>query len=84
IALLQRTVSLALVGHALALAVRERGDDLIEKRRRLRVGFVIVVGLCAVMVLLVEMLFGFRPRDAAVTLPQTIAIFVSVAAMGAA
>lgn len=84
IALVQRVVSLALVGHAIAIAISERGDDLIEKRRRLRVGFVVVVGLGAVMVLVVEMLFGFRHRDVLATLPQTAAIFVAVMAMGAA
>lgn len=83
-ALVQRGVSLLLVLHALTIAVRERGDDLIEKRRRLRVGFVIVVGLGAVMVLLVEMAFGFRHRDLLATLPQTLVIFVSVLATGGA
>lgn len=83
-ALVQRTVSLLLVLHALAIAARERGDDLIEKRRRLRVGFVIVVGLGALMVLVVEMIFGFRHRDVVATLPQTLVIFVAVIATGAA
>ncbi|MBA4048764.1 MAG: hypothetical protein C0476_09515 [Sphingomonas sp.] len=84
IALVQRVVSLVLVLHAIALAIRERGDDLIEKRRRLRVGFVIVVGLGAVMVLVVEMIFGFRHRDVLATLPQTIVIFMSVMGAGTA
>ena len=84
IAMAQRTVSLLLTFHAIAIAVRERGDDLIEKRRRLRVGFVVIVGLGAVMVMLVEMVFGFRHRGVLTTLPQTAAIFVAVAGMGAA
>ena len=84
VAFVQRGVSLLLVLHALTIAVRERGDDLIEKRRRLRVGFVIVVGLGALMVLVVEMIFGFRHRDVLATLPQTLVIFVSVLATGGA
>lgn len=84
IALVQRVVSLVLVVHAIVIALGERGDDLIEKRRRLRVGFVIIVGLGAVMVLMVEMLFGFRHRDVLATLPQTIVIFLSVIGTGAA
>ncbi len=84
IALAQRVVSLMLVCHAIAIAISERGDDLIEKRRRLRVGFVVIVGLGAVMVLVVEMIFGFRHRGVLATLPQTIAIFIAVMATGAA
>ncbi len=84
IALAQRAVSLALTLHAIVIALQERGDDLIEKRRRLRIGFVILVGLGAVMVLVVEMLFGFRHRGVIATLPQTIVIFASVLAAGGA
>lgn len=84
VALVQRLVSLALVIHAIALAINERGDDLIEKRRRLRVGFVIIVGLGAVMVLVIEMIFGFRHRSVLATLPQTIVIFLSVIGAGTA
>lgn len=84
IALAQRGVSLGLALHAIVIALQERGDDLIEKRRRLRIGFVILVGLGAVMVLVVEMVFGFRHRGVIATLPQTIVIFASVLAAGGA
>ena len=80
----QRIVSLAMIFHAMQIALAERGDDLIEKRRRLRVGFVIVVGTLAVMVLVVELVFGFRHRGVAPTLPQTIVILISTMAMGVA
>ena len=80
----QRAVSLGFTVHAIAIAIAERGDDLIEKRRRLRVGFVIVVGVLAVMVLLLEMLFGFRSNQMPIALPQAVAIFVASTAMGAA
>ena len=81
---LQRGTSLVLTAHAMRIAFQERGDDLIEKRRRLRVGFVIVVGILAVMVLVIEMIFGFRHTSALVTLPQAIAILLATMAMGAA
>ena len=84
IALTQRGVSLALAIHAIVIALQERGDDLIEKRRRLRIGFVILIGLGAVMVLVVEMVFGFRHRGVIATLPQTIVIFLSVLGAGGA
>ncbi|MBX9860003.1 MAG: helix-turn-helix domain-containing protein [Sphingomonas sp.] len=83
-AIIQRVTSLALTIHAILIAYRERGDDLIEKRRRLRVGFVIVVGVLAVMVLVVEMIFGFRHTGAVVTLPQAVAVLLATMAMGAA
>ncbi|MFM9828243.1 MAG: hypothetical protein ACKVOB_05780, partial [Sphingomonas sp.] len=37
---IQRLSQMALLLHAMQVAVAERGDDLIEARRRLRVGFV--------------------------------------------
>lgn len=84
ISVVQRSVSLALIGHALLIAIRERGDDLIEKRRRLRVGFVVIVGTLAIMVLVLEMVFGFRQSDVRISLPQAFAILVAVTAMGTA
>lgn len=82
--ILQRGTSLAMTAHAILIAFRERGDDLIEKRRRLRVGFVIVVGILAVIVLVIEMIFGFRHTGVGVTLPQALAILVATMALGAA
>lgn len=84
IGIIQRSTSLAMTAHAILIAVRERGDDLIEKRRRLRVGFVIVVGTLAVVVLLLEMIFGFRYNGTMVTVPQAFAILVATMATGTA
>ena len=81
---IQRGTSLAMAAHAIRIAISERGDDLIEKRRRLRVGFVIVVGVLALMVLVIEMIFGFRHTGATVTLPQAIAILIATSALGSA
>jgi AraC-like DNA-binding protein len=84
IALVQRSVSLLLIGHAMLIAIRERGDDLIEKRRRLRVGFVIVVGGLAFIVIALEMLFGFRRAGSDISLAQSLAILIASTAMGVA
>ncbi|WP_372848987.1 helix-turn-helix domain-containing protein [Sphingomonas sp.] len=84
IASIQRGVSLVLAGHAILIAIRERGDDLIEKRRRLRVGFVIVVGTLAFVVVALEMLFGFRTTGLDIAIPQAAAILIATTAMGVA
>ena len=84
IALVQRSVSLLLIGHAILIAMRERGDDLIEKRRRLRVGFVIVVGGLALVVIVLEMLFGFQRAGPGIAIAQAAAILIATTAMGVA
>ncbi len=81
---LQRGTSLLLTAHAMRIAFQERGDDLVEKRRRLRVGFVILVGIIAVMVMTIEMIYGFRHTSALVTLPQAVTILIATMATGAA
>eukprot|EP01032_Pedospumella_encystans_P031122 gene31122-35126_t len=65
-------------------ALRERGDDRIEKRRRLRVGFVIVVGSLALVVIVLEMFFGFRRGNPGIALAQAAATLIATAAMGVA
>lgn len=84
IALIQRGVSLVFIGHAILIAIRERGDDLIEKRRQLRVGFVIVVGVLAFIVIALEMFFGFRRAGPDIAIAQAAAILIATTAMGIA
>lgn len=84
LAIAQRSVSLILTAHAILIAIGERGDDLIEKRRRLRVGFVVVVGALSIVVLLLEMIFGFRGQGPEILLAQAFAILVATTAMGVA
>ncbi len=83
IAIVQRLSSLLLAGHAIAIALGERGDDLIEKRRRLRVGFVVVVGALAFIVVALELIFGVR-MGGALAIGQALAILVATSAMGVA
>ncbi len=84
IAVFLHLFSLALIGHAIVVALKERGDDLVEKRRRLRVGFVVVVGTLAFGVLTLEMIFGFRRAGTAIAIGQAIAILAATSAMGSA
>lgn len=83
---IQRSVQLLLIGHAMLIALAERGDDLIEKRRRLRVGFVVAIAALAVMVILFEFAFSFSfenmPKPA--VLIQAIAILAATTSLGAA
>jgi AraC-like DNA-binding protein len=83
ISVVQRITSLLFAGHAIIIALSERGDDLIEKRRRLRVGFVVVVGVLAFIVIALEMIFGFRAGNY-LAIGQALAILIATSAMGIA
>jgi AraC-like DNA-binding protein len=83
ISVLQRVTSLLFAGHAIIIALSERGDDLIEKRRRLRVGFVVVVGALAFIVVALEMIFGYSVGTY-LAIGQALAILIATSAMGAA
>ena len=48
--------SLAIVAHALLLAAKGRADDLIERRRRFRVYFIVIVAIEVAAVLTVELI----------------------------
>lgn len=49
---------LILMGHAVLLAVREMGDDLVEERRRFRVGFAVMVALTGIITTFFEVRYG--------------------------
>jgi AraC-like DNA-binding protein len=83
ISIVQRGTSLLFAGHAIMIALSERGDDLIEKRRRLRVGFVVVVGALAFIVIALEMIFGYRVGSY-LAVGQACAILIATSAMGVA
>ncbi len=84
IALIQHGISLVLIIQAIMIAFLERGDDLIEKRRRLRFGFVVLVGSIAFIVLVLEMLSGFRYSGLGIALGQSIAILIATTAVAVA
>ncbi len=81
---IQRLSQLALLLHAMQVAVAERGDDLIEARRRLRVGFVIALASLSVMVILFEFFYGFDDMPRPALLLQAIIILAVTFALGSA
>ncbi len=76
-------VAALLTLHAIWIAWRERGDDLIEKRRKLRIGFVILVGVQALGVIVAESWYGFGQTEGRLMLVQSGATLISVMLMGA-
>ena len=81
--LVQHLLSLLLALHAIWIAVRERGDDLIEKRRSFRIGFVIVVGVETVGIVIAETLYGYQGTVIELMLLQSGTTFLAVMAFGA-
>ncbi len=52
---IQQTLVIAMMGHALWLALLHRKDDLIEPRRRFRLIFAVLVGLFGIVIAFVEL-----------------------------
>lgn len=73
-----------LVIHAMVIAVRERDDDLVEQRRRFRVGFVLVVALLSIGVLASEAWFGFGHEPAWMLVSQSVLIALAILGIGTA
>ncbi len=82
--IVQRMVQLALLGDSIRIALSELGDDLIEKRRRLRVGFVIIVAVQALMVIGFEFVFGYTTMPPTAVLGQSLAVVIATFALGSA
>lgn len=80
----QHLVSLLLAAHSIVIAVRERRDDLVESRRRFRVGFVLVVGVQMLAVVAVETWYGFGRAPDWLMLVQSLIIVAAVTGTGAA
>ncbi len=79
----QHALSFALAAHAIWIAITERGDDLIERRRAFRTGFVIVVGLQTLGIVLVESWFGYMRTIPGLMLLQSGTTVIAVMAFGA-
>ena len=80
----QHLMSLLLAAHSIVIALRERRDDLVESRRRFRVGFVLVVGVQMLAVVMVETWYGFGRAPAWLMLVQSLIIVAAVLGTGAA
>ncbi|MCW3845860.1 helix-turn-helix domain-containing protein [Sphingomonas sp. LB-2] len=69
--------------HAIWIAWRERGDDLIEKRRLFRAGFVILVGVQALCVIGAESWYGFANTEPRLLVVQSAGTLLTVMLLGA-
>lgn len=76
-----RFLSLALVIHLIIIAVTGRADDLIEKRRRIRMFLPIFVGLQVGGVLIYELFFG--PTDNIPSISAINAMLILILVLGA-
>lgn len=79
----QHALSFAFAVHAIWIAITERGDDLIERRRAFRTGFVIVVGLQTLGIVIVESWLGYQSDVPALMLLQSGTTLIAVMAFGA-
>lgn len=79
----QHIVAFLLAVHAIAIAIANRGDDLSEKRRVFRLGFVAVVGIETLGVVLAESWYDFR-TDIRLMLLQSGTSLLAIMAFGAA
>ncbi|MBY0392448.1 MAG: helix-turn-helix domain-containing protein [Novosphingobium sp.] len=73
-----------LVIHAMAIAVRERDDDLVEQRRRFRVAFVLVIAVLSIGVLASEAWFGFGHEPVWMLASQSVVIALAILGIGVA
>ncbi len=72
--ILMHVVSLAIVLHALWLTAKGRPDDLLERRRTLRLYFIVLVAAQALLVLIVELALGTTAPPAWLQLGNVILI----------
>ncbi len=72
--IVMHVASLAIVLHALWLTAKGRPDDLIERRRTLRIFFVVLVAAQVLLVLIVELALGTAPPPAWLELGNVIII----------
>jgi AraC-like DNA-binding protein len=83
--MVQHAVAFLLAVHAIAIAIANRGDDLSEKRRMFRLGFVIVVGVETLGVVVAESWGNHHLRtDIGLMLLQSGTSLLAILAFGAA
>jgi AraC-like DNA-binding protein len=82
--LVQHGLAFLLAAHAIAIAVINRGDDLLEKRRIFRLGFVIVVGLQTLGIVVAESVYDLLRTDIWLLLLQSSTALVAILGFGAA
>lgn len=80
----QHLVAFLCAAHAIVIAIANRGDDLSEKRRMFRLGFVIVVGAETLGVVLAESWYDYLRTDMWLMLLQSGTSLIAILAFGAA
>ncbi|MFS2109236.1 helix-turn-helix domain-containing protein [Sphingomonas sp. Sphisp140] len=80
----QHGIAFLLAAHAIAIAIANRGDDLSEKRRMFRLGFVIVVGVQTLGIVVVESLYDLLRTDIWLMLLQSSTALIAILAFGVA
>jgi AraC-like DNA-binding protein len=80
----QHGIAFLLAVHAIVIAIANRGDDLSEKRRMFRLGFVIVVGVQTLGIVVVESVYDLLRTDIWLMLLQSGTALIAILAFGAA
>jgi AraC-like DNA-binding protein len=80
----QHGIAFLLAAHAIALAIANRGDDLSEKRRMFRLGFVIVVGVQTLGIVVAESVYDLLRTDIWLMLLQSSTALIAILAFGTA
>ena len=71
---LHALVSTAMMGHAVWIALKNRGDDLVDPRRRFRVVFAVVVGIVGITIAFGESVNEIKELPEYITLVHAIAL----------
>jgi AraC-like DNA-binding protein len=79
----QHLLAFLLAAHAIVIALTQWGDDLMQKRRLFRGGFVIVVGLQTLGIVVAESIIGFTANADALLMLQSSTTLIAVMAFGA-
>lgn len=80
----QHGIAFLCAAHAIAIAIANRGDDLSEKRRVFRVGFVIVVGVQTLGIVVAESVYDLLRTDIWLMLLQSSTALIAILAFGVA
>lgn len=80
----QHGIAFLCAAHAIAIAIANRGDDLSEKRRMFRLGFVIVVGVQTLGIVVAESVYDLLRTDIWLMLLQSSTALIAILAFGTA
>lgn len=80
----QHGIAFLCAAHAIAIAIANRGDDLSEKRRMFRLGFVIVVGVQTLGIVVAESVYDLLRTDIWLMLLQSGTALIAILAFGTA